>query len=60
MMKKVGYILFAALFAMSAGCATTSGTTVTQAESTDDGIIKQKIEFKDLSEEMQNAILHGG
>ena len=59
-MKKVRYVVCAALFAMAAGCATTSGTSVTQAESTDDGTIKQKIEFKNLSEEMQNVILHGG
>jgi uncharacterized lipoprotein YajG len=62
-MKKIKYVFIAAMFAMLTGCATTAGTTGFQAvnaESGDDGVIRQKTEFKDLPVEMQEAILNGG
>ncbi|HXE97575.1 MAG TPA: hypothetical protein VN642_14305 [Dongiaceae bacterium] len=62
-MKKIRYVLIAASFAMLAGCATTAGTTgsqATPAESSDDGAFRQRAEFKDLSVEMQEVILYGG
>jgi hypothetical protein len=55
-MKMIRYVLIAAMFAMVTGCATTQAVT---AENSDDGVIKQRTEFKDLSVEMQEAILYG-
>ena len=61
-MKTSTYIILATLFAVLAGCATTGGTTGSQtlnAEIGDEGVIKQKTEFKDLPTEMQSVILYG-
>lgn len=61
-MKKIRYVLIAAIFVMLTGCATTSGTTGSQAvnaENGEDGAIKQRSEFKALSVEMQETILYG-
>ncbi len=62
-MKKIRYVLIAALFAMLSGCATTAGTTGSQTVNVDngtDGTFRQRTEFKDLSVEMQETILYGG
>ncbi|KAF0218438.1 MAG: hypothetical protein FD174_2899 [Geobacteraceae bacterium] len=62
-MKKIKFIFFAAIFGLITGCATTAGTTgnqVLSAEPEGDGVIRQKIQFKDLPAEMQDVISHGG
>ena len=59
-MKTIRFILLAALLAASAGCATTTGSQTSKADTSDDGAIRQKTTFKDLPAEMQLAILHGG
>ncbi|RNC66647.1 MAG: hypothetical protein ED859_16330 [Desulfuromonadales bacterium] len=62
-MKRIRFIFLAALLAASAGCATTVATTGSQtssADTSDDGIIRQKSTFKDLPAETQLAILHSG
>jgi hypothetical protein len=60
----IGRKLFiAAIFAVSTGCATTAGTTgkvQLNVDNNDDGIIRQRIEFKDLPAEMQESITNGG
>jgi len=61
-MKMMRWVLFAAMFAVLTGCATTSGTSGSQvlnAESADEGVIKQKTEFKDLPAELQQCVAEG-
>jgi hypothetical protein len=62
-MKRIRYFFLAALLAASTGCATTvamTGSGMPGAETGDDGIFRQKTAFKDLPEETQQVILHGG
>lgn len=59
-MREMRYFFFAAVIAMLAGCATTAGSQVPQAETVSDGGFTQREEFKDLPQEMQESILYGG
>jgi hypothetical protein len=55
MMKKIRYVIFAAILGMLGGCATTSGMTAFQAESGDAVTV-----FKSPPEEMQESNYRGG
>ncbi|MBI1921683.1 MAG: hypothetical protein HYS23_11470 [Geobacter sp.] len=58
-MKLIFFIVMAGTLALLSGCATIGDTQVPTA-ATGDGTIRQIREFKDLTIEEQEVILHGG
>lgn len=62
-MKKIACLVLGGTLVLFTGCATISGMPENQGvtpESGSDGIIKQRVEFKDLSAWEQEVILQGG
>lgn len=59
-MKRIFSIIMGGTLALLAGCATITDTKISPAETGGDGVIRQTREFKDLTIQEQETILHGG